>query len=325
MSELSRYTIVLLILIISSFSLTGFFAYKKYRIEAFYKENVADIKSLREENSRLKDQISSLQNQVYDLQLQLNLEEANVSRIDEEFQALQNKYEALKRDYQVTNELKIGNSLTSFYDYLRHEKGFSGDASYRATDEDRVQFAVNLVLHDLNRFSWPSIEDEYYEKIGIHSYDAAWNMMQIALNNTGIEEDDTMVEEIEKTLAFLNNYLEYETEFDNIFRAPVETLSMKHGDCEDYAILASAFFEAVGIDSAIGFFKNIEDEYHAMVLIHIEDLGDHGFWYFDDLTTLGLREGRWIIIEPQYEIEHQEYDEWMSQWSLNVVAEVKEG
>jgi hypothetical protein len=322
-SELSRYTIILIILIISSFSLAGFFAYERFRIEAFYKENVADIESLRKENIRLEDQLSLLQNQVYDLQLQLNLKEANVSRIDEEYQSLQIEYEALKRDYQLTSELKIGNSLTSFYDYVRQEKGFSGDASYKATDEDRVQFAVNLVLHDLNRYSWPSIEDEYYEKIGIHSYDAAWNLMQIALNNTGIEEDDSMVDGIEKILTFVNGYLEYEIEFDNIFRAPVETLSMKHGDCEDYAILASAFFETVGIDSAIGFFQNIEDEYHAMVLIHIEDLGEHGFWYFDDLTHLGLREGRWIIIEPQYEIEHQEYDEWMSQWSLRVAAEVE--
>ena len=323
MSELNRYTLVLLILIFSSFSLAGFFAYEKYRIESFYKGSTADIESLREENSRLKDQMNSLQNQVNDLQNQLNLKEANVTRIDEEFQALQIEYEVLKRDYQLANELKIGNSLTSFYDYLRHEKGFSGDASYRATDEDRAQFAVNLALHDLKRFSWPSIEDEYYDKIGIHSYDAAWDTLQKALNTTGIEEDDSMIEEIEKILAFLNDYLEYEIEFNNIFRAPVETLSMRHGDCEDYTILASAFFEAVEIDSAIAFFKNVEGEYHAMVLIRVEDLGEHGFWYFDDLTHLGLQEGRWIIIEPQYTIEHQEYDEWMSQWSLNVVAEVK--
>ena len=323
MSGLNRYTIVLIILIISSFSLTGFFAYERFRIEAFYKENMAYIESLREENLILKDQMSLLQNQVNDLQFQLNLREANVSRLYEEFQSLQTEYEALKRDYQLTNELKIGNSLTSFYDYLRQEKGFSGDASYRATDEDRVQFAVNLVLHDLNKYSWPSIEEEYYEKIGVHSYDAAWKIVQIALNNTGVEEDDSMVEGIKKILTFLNDYLEYEIEFDNIFRAPVETLSMRHGDCEDYAILASAFFETIGIDSAIGFFKNVEDVHHAMVLIHIEDLGEHGFWYFDDLTHFDLQAGRWIIIEPQYEIEHQEYDEWMSQWSLNVAAEVK--
>lgn len=323
MSDLKWYTIFFLILVISSFSLSGYLGYEKHRIETLCIGSTADIESLREENSRLKDQMNSLQNQVNDLQYQLNLKEVNVTRIDEEFQALQNEYEALKRDYQLANELKIGNSLTSFYDYLRHEKGFSGDASYRATDEDRAQFAVNLALHDLKRFSWPLIEDEYYEKIGVHSYDAAWDTLQKALNNTSIKEDDLMVEEIEKILAFLNDYLEYEIEFDNIFRAPVETLSMRQGDCEDYTILASAFFEAVGLDSAIGFFKNSEGEYHAMALIHIEDLGEHGFWYFDDLTHLGLRDGRWIIIEPQYTIEHQEYDEWMRQWSLNVAVEVE--
>ena len=319
------YTILLLILIISSFSLSGYLTYENYRIITLYQEEIDNIDFLREENSRLKDQISSIQNQVDELQVQLSLKEANMTRINNDFHALQNEFEELKHDYKLVNELKIGNSLTSFYDYLRHEEGFSGDASHMSTDEDRAKFAVNLVLHDLNRLSWSSIEDKYYEKIGIHSHDAAWNIFQLALNNTGVEEDNSFVEGIEKILLFLNEYLEYETEFDNIFRSPVETLSMRHGDCEDYAILASAFFEAIEVDSAIGFFKNSEDEYHAMVLIHLIDLGEHGFWYFDDLTHIGLQEGRWIIIEPQYKIEHQDYAEWMSQWSLSVAAEVKEG
>ncbi len=325
MSDLRSDIIFLLILIISSFSLSGYFAYENHRIITVYQAEIDDITFLRKENSRLQDQVSSLQKQLNDLQVQLNLKEANVTRIDLNFQALQNEFEVLRRDYKLVNDLKIGNSLTSFYDYLRHEEGFSGDARYRATDEDRAKFAINLVLHDLNRLSWASIEEEYYEKIGIHSHNAAWSILQLALNSTGVEEDNSLVENIEKILIFLNEYLEYEIEFDNIFRSPVETLSMRHGDCEDFSILASAFFESIGVDSAIGFFKNSQGDYHAMVLIHLSDLGEYGFWYFDDLTHIGLKEGKWIIIEPQYNIEHQDYDEWMSQWSLSVAEEVKEG
>jgi len=323
-SDLRSYIILLLILTISSFSLSGYFAYENHKLLTVYQIEINDIVFLKEENFRLEEQMSSLQKQVNELQFQLSIKEDNFTRISEDFQELQKEYESFKREYELVNELKIGNSLTSFYECLRHEESFSGDASYKATDEDKAKFAVKLILHDLNRLSWVSIEDEYYKKIGIHSHDAAWSIVQLALNNIGVKEDNSPIENIEKILAFLNEYIEYEIEFDNIFRAPIETLSMSCGDCEDYSILASAFFEAIGVDSAVGFFKNSEDEYHAMVLIHLNDLGKHGFWYFEDLTHMGLQKGKWIIIEPQYDIEHQDYNEWMSQWSLTIASEVKE-
>ena len=59
-----------------------------------------------------------------------------------------------------------------------------------------------------------------------------------------------------------------------------------------------------------------------MVLVHLEDLGDYGCWYFDDLTNYELTEGRWITIEPQATIESQG-DEWMAQWSIFVAEEIE--
>ena len=59
------------------------------------------------------------------------------------------------------------------------------------------------------------------------------------------------------------------------------------GDCDDFAILVSALFELVGLDSGIVFLTNDEGDGHAMSLLH-DDLGDYGF-----------QAGNWIIIEPQ--------------------------
>ena len=75
-------------------------------------------------------------------------------------------------------------------------------------------------------------------------------------------------------------------------------------------------------ESAIGLFKNDNDDYHAMVLVHLDDLGDYGYWQYNDLTSLGLPEGQWIMIEPQSTISYQ-YDDWMSTWNILVAAEVE--
>jgi len=41
-----------------------------------------------------------------------------------------------------------------------------------------------------------------------------------------------------------------------------------------------SLLERDSIDAAIGLFKNEEDEYHAMVFVHMEDLGGYGCLYY---------------------------------------------
>ena len=72
---------------------------------------------------------------------------------------------------------------------------------------------------------------------------------------------------------------------------PSETLAFRSGDCTSFSILAASMFEAVGIKSAIGFFRNNRGEYHAMVLVHLNDLGSYNYYYYyynNDLTSYGL-------------------------------------
>jgi transglutaminase-like putative cysteine protease len=106
------------------------------------------------------------------------------------------------------------------------------------------------------------------------------------------------------------------------FYAPWETLAHRSGDCEDFSILTSALFELAGIDSAFGAFTNDYNENHAMVLIHLNDLGPYDYYSYDDLTSLGLSSGRWIIIEPQTTLDYQSDASWMDQWTILVAADV---
>lgn len=101
--------------------------------------------------------------------------------------------------------------------------------------------------------------------------------------------------------------------------APVETLCFKSGDCDDFSNLGATLFEAVEIDSAIGFFSNNQSEYHAMALVQLDALYGYGSWHYDDLTSYGLGAGNWIIIEAQLPIDSQD-DSWIAQWGLDVAA-----
>jgi hypothetical protein len=134
---------------------------------------------------------------------------------------------------------------------------------------------------------------------------------------------DTPTEKIHKILDFIYAHISYEKEIDDVFLAPVETLGFKSGDCDDFSILAAAFFEVTGIDAAVGFFENNEGEQHAMVLVHLEDLTGYNYLYFSDLTGKGLEPGKWIIIEPQSPIEFQS-GSWIQQWNLLVAAPIEQ-
>ena len=119
------------------------------------------------------------------------------------------------------------------------------------------------------------------------------------------------------------NNIEYSEDINNEFLFPIEVLTYRSGDCDDFSILASTLFEYVGIESAIGFFTNESEDYdHCMVLVNLPDLDYYGYWYYDDLTNQGLSQGRWIIIEPQATIDMQVEDDLISKWGMIAVAEI---
>ncbi len=329
-------TLLTAILILSSFGLTGFFVTENLRLEeesvslqGMLGEANSEIEGLEETLSDMEKAKSDMEEQMEGLETELDavyLEKAemqfNLTSLKLQYSTLRSDLEGLNSSYTVETELGIGNSLTSFYDVLRYEVGLSGYKSTYHPEREIVKFAANLALHDLGVNSWPTIEKNYYKDVGAHSYEQAKEQMRKALEYTGVQEPDSDVERVRKILEFVNERVEYEYETDDVCRAPVETLSLGSGDCDDYSTLAAALFEASGIESAVGFFENSEGSGHVMVLLRMEDLGAYDLYYFSDLTAYGLSPGKWIEIEPQRPIEHQGDEDWMSQWDIKAAAEV---
>jgi predicted transglutaminase-like cysteine proteinase/archaellum component FlaC len=250
--------------------------------------------------------------------------QVSYQNLQSNFNSLMKSYDSLQIELEVEKTLQIGNSLESYYDYLRQELGFEGVKHWSSTYTEsywqmEADFAAKLALHDLGFSYWPDLEKNYYEIVGEYSYDTAKRKIDQVIALIGIKTYDTPTEKIKKTLSFINQYIHYENDIDDIFLAPVETLAYRSGDCEDFSILVATLLEAEGIDSAIGFFTNGNGEYHAMVLVHLEELTGFSYHYFSDLTNLGLKEGKWIVIEPQRTID-QQGDEWIEQWTLLVAA-----
>lgn len=209
----------------------------------------------------------------------------------------------------ASNNFYIGNLLATYYEYLRNDISTSRS----------VDFAASLGMHDIAMINWSGTEeDDYYDEVGEYSWDTASDKIVEIIDLIGLPNNLSDVEKIQKILAFIDQYITYEADADEVFHAPVETLTFKSGDCDDFSILAATLFEYVNIDAAIAFFSN-DGKYHAATLVHLDSLGSYGSWYYSNLTGRGLEAGKWIIIEPQITIDRQ-FDDWDPDWELNEVA-----
>jgi len=230
---------------------------------------------------------------------------------------LRESYINLRRTYEVEATLRIGNNLESYYDLVRYENGLT--VSHWGDIQREADFCAKLAMHDIGWNSWPSIEHKYYRLTKKHSYEMSRRKIEEVIDLIGLRAYHTPTYKIKTILEFVQQNVHYENELDNVYLSPIETLGFKSGDCDDFSILASALFEAVGIDSAIGIFTNSEGRYHCMVLVHLEDLEGYGYSSYSDLTSQSLEEGKWIVIEPQNTIDQQDSNS-VGSYSLVAVA-----
>lgn len=308
-----------------------------------------DRAALQEQLEQLVGQISQYVDQVSDLQIDVRDKMGEIDELVSDYQVLESRYSVLNDQYDVlrddfddlsynydllsssyvdleylytmNTELRIGNSLTSYYDYLRYEFGPMGSRSFWSYEEESCKFASSLALHDLHRLYWIEAEEKYGTDVGQKSYDQAWTVLNKAVEYCEIEVNDSDTEKIKKVLTFVNELVDYELEIDDSLRAPVETLNLKSGDCDDFSILVAALLEAVDIQTGIGFFKS-EDSAHAMVLVYLDDLEGYRCWYYDDLTDYDFEPGRWLIIEPQFTIWYQDIEDAMEEYELYMAVEL---
>lgn len=85
--------------------------------------------------------------------------------------------------------------------------------------------------------------------------------------------------------------------------------------------LTTKLFELVGIESAVGIFKNTTLGGHAMVFVQLNDLEGQPYRYYSDLTTFHCDSGKWIVIEPQKTLNTQNLT-WISYWNLIAAGEL---
>ena len=291
-------------------------------------------------------QISSLNSQISSLNNQISQEDSTIADLNSQISILQTQRDNLisqiaNLNLQLANLANhvspIGTTLETYYDYVRlncHTFGLNPlDESqwweYPDYANISVAFASNLAAHDIGQIYWPTLETDsgYYDAAGEYSYQTSSRIIQQAMALADISSYDSTVVKIDKVLDFIYYNVFYENRLLDHMWFPCETLTFRSGDCTAFSILAAAMFEKAGIKSAIGFFSNSTLGGHAMVLVHLDDLGSHGYWYYSDLTGYGLTSGQWISIEPQFaSLSEQDANmDWVGYWDLDACAEVLYG
>ena len=236
--------------------------------------------------------------------------------LDDRCIILTDQYNDLNETTQQYRQLPIDHLMAATYTKIREQ----GQPKYYY-QRPPSEYAAFVCAHDLGRCYWPGIEDEYYDVTGSRLSHDAYSKITKVIDIIDISELDSNVDKIEKILKFIHTNIEYQYDLNNEFLFPVETITFRSGDCDDFTILAATLFEKVGIESAIGSFKN-ENVGHYMVLVNLPDLGDYECWFYDDLTTYGLSDGKWIILEPQSIIENQHEEDWIQKWDLTTAYEI---
>ena len=269
----------------------------------------SDIEDANHENAALESEVDSLENELDELQ--------------SDYDELEDMYSVLPREIQLYQHLDLESLQADYYQTIREEAGPQSVSwwLYGSTWQEQVEFCADLALHDQGLLYWTGYEDTYHDWYGTYSYDDARDILDFVLDYCGTSVTNTSVEKITEILAFMWDQIEYQPDMIEKFFAPVETLSHGSGDCDDFATLAAALFGAAGIESAIGFFTDPTYTYgHAMTLVKLDDLGPYDYTYYDDLTSMGLSSGTWIVIEPQLLIDNQSAEA-TGDWYIVAAAE----
>ncbi|MFN3805029.1 MAG: hypothetical protein ACK4SY_08225 [Pyrobaculum sp.] len=210
----------------------------------------ADYKQLRGEYIRLNDSYTALQNSYRQLdaaygRLRAEHEAAlgDLARLRGEYRTLSERYAALERDYAGLRrdytvlrdkfdalQKKYNTVISTYLKWWEWYRSYlSWDLSLWRTlhdDEIYVAFTVLKYIVDSRMGEWDNL-------LALYRY---------VVDNVAYVSDVPMplppsVEDLE------SGHFEYKTRYDHI-QSPLQTLVLKHGDCEDMAILLYAMITA---------------------------------------------------------------------------------
>ena len=284
------------------------------KISAEHSQLQNKYNNLNESDSQLNSEYDNLNSRYSSLVNSYNNLYNNYSDLNNQYQSLeaqysllQDNYNGLSSKYEKETTMRTGNLLETFYKAVR-EKYFPSDESKRAG------FAAELAGHSLGRNYWSDIDNnEFYpqskESYGYytHSYTEAKRELTAVYKLIGISSGDSQVTKINKILNFINVNIHGEDDVYECYHAPMETITLKSGDCDDYSILVGSLFEMAGIKTAIALNdpnKN-NGHGHAFLVVQVKNTEGKLAYYYDDLTDKGLSSGKWYAIEPQVTLNNQ--------------------
>jgi hypothetical protein len=262
--------------------------------------------------------------------------EKELKKVEEELKKMEQEKSSLQYTMDFIKHIQIDNTLQEYYDNVRYYIGIKFGGWRHIIFGDLLgdknvatRFQAKLAAHDIGLRSkyWREVEDRlearYYQTTsGHYSYIDARRKIDKVIEYIGIGEHETDEKKIRKILNFVKESVRYKPDFDEIQRAPLETLNLS-GDCDDFSILVAALFRRVGINSAIASFKSkTGGPHHAMVLFQSKE--SLPCYSYSDLSQFELEQGRWYLIEPQERFDKQNDPESFEKWIIEAAASISQ-
>ena len=314
-------------------------------LQLLYDGLLIDIAVLQVAYDALEASIIALQADYDNLEADYNALLGDYQILSDAKDALQTQFDALSIAYDYTiNTIKqsilpvqyniFAEAVRRYYIPIYLE-GLSGKEYWMAFAE----FCRDIVLHDSKQYNAFSTVSNIFSDALKYGYDTMLlsdaimdnvfdfcgtiNYWDMDLSGNELIGIDTVVQEC------INN-IDYEYDLDittgqetfdwDYIKFPVETAFRTMGDCEDQAILCSAYLESCGFETTIAISHDpshptLGEFYHGHLLVRIEN--PSAFWTLyptTSLWTIPFSEDIWCWLDPTWDIPFGSTPSWLQDY-----------
>lgn len=215
------------------------------------------------------------------------------------------KDEETESSWDIESSLPLTEKMALYYHCCRMWEYGS------QTINNMLSFAEKLILHSSFQYSHFTKTDKIFDENNVWLYGNSmqenWNAIenifcvpQVSSRNTSdpyltVWSGDKTIQEIfdwiKRSISYTSDDI---TDYGNdnhfdLFLSPIETLTRRKGDCEDFAILSSTIFENNGYETIFALINDdnysyIEDGlHHALIFIKLDNpelFTEDELWYY---------------------------------------------
>ena len=208
-----------------------------------------------------------------------------------------------------------------------------------------AEFCRNMVLHDTNQYNAFSEVSNAFSDALIFGNDTmflTWQIMYWVFypwlpNWDGYGLTGNELIDIDTIVDWCIDEIDYEYDIDiterqedfywDYIKFPVETAFRTMGDCEDQAILCSAYLESCGFETTIGIWHDLEHPeftgglFHGVLFVQIVDV--NAFWTLFPTTPLWrmsnepIDEFTWCLIDTTWDVPFGSTPSWFDYYMAN--------